>query len=100
MEHIKASLEDFLSKAGLKVLLMEVALREALGEEANKAIFHTFKAGVLWVKVPNPSWAVEIMSKKTEIIQKMNIFLNEKLVCDLKTLVYSRESNDAEEERS
>ncbi len=79
----------------MKRALLGLALKEAVGEElAARVSLHSFKGGVLWVKVPTPAWASELLSKKGEIIKKINNFYQEKLISDLKTLVYS--SDDLE----
>lgn len=81
----------------MKGALLGMALREAVGEElVNKVSFHSFRAGVLWIKVPSAAWASELMSKKREIINKINNISQEKLIEDLKTLVYSCEDFDTE----
>lgn len=99
MEHIKARLAEYLSKANLKTALLGVALQEALGKETDKVSFHAFRAGVLWIKVASPAWATELMSKKTEIMRKINVLLGEKLIKDIKTLVYLREDFDNEDKK-
>ncbi len=99
MEHIKARLAEYLNKANLKTAFLGVALQEVLGKEADKVSFYAFRAGVLWIKVPSPTWAAELMSKKAEIIKKINVLLGEKLIKDLKTLVYSREDFDNEDKK-
>jgi predicted nucleic acid-binding Zn ribbon protein len=81
-------LKDFLSSRGLENIADEERIISSWQEIVGEEIFSVteilkIERGIMFLKVPNPSWRTELIFLKKELLEKVNGFAGKKIIKDL-----------------
>ncbi len=76
------------ARAGLICARFKTLLPSVVGKDLPETVHPKFfKAGVLYVAVPNSMWAQRVYVHRHDLLMKLNLHLEKEWVTDLRTVV-------------